>query len=164
MAMSPAPNTSLGFGRASSWPKPSACPCGRGAYQSCCGPLIAGEQLAATAEQLMRSRYSAFALAVRNPQAMEHLLRTHPEAGQTAVARRKALKASCRTVQWISLTILDCQNGGPLDQHGTVTFEARWRDHDRREGVLKECSRFSRGEAGEWLYLEALSLGDLSAG
>ncbi|MFO7628962.1 MAG: YchJ family metal-binding protein [Prochlorococcaceae cyanobacterium] len=126
--------------------------------------MIAGEQLAATAEQLMRSRYSAFALAARDPQAIKHLLRTHPETDQPEAARRKALKASCRNIQWISLAVLDCQNGGPLDQHGTVTFQARWRDRDRREGVLEECSRFSRGEAGEWLYLEALSLGDLPAG
>jgi len=162
--MPQAPNTSLGFGRQSSTPGPAPCPCGAGAYSSCCGPLIAGKQLAATAERLMRSRYTAFALASRNPQAIEHLLRTHPEPGQTEAARRKALKASCRSVQWISLAVLDCQNGGPLDQHGTVTFEARWRDRDRLEGVLKECSRFSRGGSGEWLYLEALSLGDLPAG
>jgi len=162
--MPQAPNTSLGFWRRSSSPGTAACPCGGGAYSCCCGPLIAGEQLAATAEQLMRSRYSAFALAARNPQAIEHLLRTHPEPGQTEAARRKALKASCRSVEWINLVVLDCQNGGPLDQHGTVTFEARWRDRDRQEGVLKECSRFSRGEAGEWLYLEALNLGGLPAG
>jgi hypothetical protein len=31
-------------------------------------------------------------------------------------------------------------------------------------GVLRECSRFGRGESGEWLYLEALSLGEGLAG
>ena len=162
--MPPAPVMPLGFGRQSSSPGPAACPCGGAAYGSCCGPLIAGEQLAVTAEQLMRSRYSAFALAVSDPKAVEHLLRTHPEPGQTAVARRKALNKSCRNIQWLSLKVLDCQNGDPLDQHGTVTFEARWRDCDRREGVLRECSRFGRGESGEWLYLEALSFGDRPAG
>ncbi len=36
------------------------CPCGRPAeYGQCCGPLRAGTALATTAEQLMRSRYSA---------------------------------------------------------------------------------------------------------
>ena len=120
--------------------------------------------MAVTAEQLMRSRYSAFALAASDPEAIEHLLRTHPETGQTAAARRKALKDSCRTIQWLSLKVLDHQNGGPLDQQGTVTFEALWRDRDRREGVLRECSRFGRGESGEWLYLEALSLGNEPAG
>ena len=116
--------------------------------------------MAVTADQLMRARYSAFALGASDPEAIEHLLRTHPETGQTAAARRKALKDSCRNIQWLSLKVLDCQNFGPLDQDGTVTFEARWRDRDRREGVLRECSRFCRGETGEWLYLAALSLGD----
>ena len=154
----------MGFGRQSPLPEAAKCPCGGGAYNRCCGPLIAREQVAVTAQQLMRSRYSAFALAARDPEAVEHLLRTHPETGQTAAARRKAIKESCRNIQWISLKVLDCQDGSPLDQHGTVTFEARWRDRDRREGVLKECSRFGRGESGEWLYLEALSLGDEPTG
>jgi SEC-C motif-containing protein len=126
--------------------------------------LITGEQVAVTAQQLMRSRYSAFALAARDPEAIEHLLRTHPEPGLSAAARRKVLKDSCRTIQWIGLDVLDFENGGPVDQFGTVTFEARWRDRDRREGVLKECSRFGRGESGKWLYLEALSLADDPAG
>ena len=161
--MPPAPAIPLGFGRQSPSPGPAVCPCGGGTYASCCGPLIAGEQVAVTAQQLMRSRFSAFALAARDPQAIEHLLRTHPEAGQTAAARRKALMESCRTIEWLNLKVLDFQNGGPLDQHGSVTFEARWRDRERREGVLKEWSRFGRGESGEWLYLEALSLDEGAA-
>ena len=161
--MPPPPSIPLGFGKRSSCTEPAECPCGGGAYGSCCGPLIAGEQLAVTAQQLMRSRFSAFALAARDPQAIEHLLRTHPAAGQPAAARRKALEESCRTIEWLSLKVLDFQNGGLLDQHGTVTFEARWRDRDRREGVLRECSRFGRGESGEWLYLEALSLDEGAA-
>jgi len=161
--MPPAPAIPLGFGRRSASSEPAQCPCGGGAYNRCCGPLIAGEQLAITAQQLMRSRFSAFALAARDPQAIEHLLRTHLEPGLTEAARRKALMESCRTIHWLSLKVLDFQNGGPLDQHGTVTFEARWRDRERREGVLKECSRFGRGESGEWLYLEALSLDEDAA-
>ena len=90
--MTPVPSAPLGFGQQSSSPEPAACPCGGGAYGSCCGPLIAREQLALTAEQLMRSRYSAFALAASDPKAIEHLLRTHPETAQTAAAHRMALK------------------------------------------------------------------------
>ena len=126
--------------------------------------MIAGKQLAGTAEQLMRSRYSAFALAAKEPQAIEHLLRSHPEPGQPEIVRRKGLKTSSRSLQWIGLSVLETQDGGPLDSHGTVTFEARWRDLEGREGVLRECSRFGRGEAGEWLYLEALSPGDGGGG
>jgi len=159
----PASARPKGFGRPSASSEPAECPCGGGAYASCCGPLISGEQGAVTAEQLMRSRYSAFALGARDPAAIEHLLRTHPEPGQTAAARRKSLQESCRHIQWINLEVLDYNSGGLQDQHGTVTFKARWRDQNQREGVLRECSRFGRGEAGEWLYLEALSLGDIPA-
>jgi len=125
--------------------------------------LIAGAHTAATAEQLMRSRYSAFALAARDFQAIEHLLRTHPDSAQPPAARRRALRASCGSMEWIGLAMLDCESGGPLDQHGTVTFEARWRDRHGREGLLRECSRFGRGECGEWLYLEPLELADAPA-
>jgi uncharacterized protein YchJ len=112
----------------------------------------------------MRSRFSAFALATQEPQALEHLVRTHHHGDQPAAAQRKALRTSFRTIQWLSLTVLDRQHGTQDDQYGTVTFEARWRDRDRREGVLRECSRFGRGAAGEWLYLQALSLDEGPAG
>ncbi|WP_275423743.1 YchJ family protein, partial [Virgisporangium ochraceum] len=49
------------------------CPCGGGPYAACCGPAHGGAP-AATAEALMRSRYSAFALG-----DADYLLRTwHP--------------------------------------------------------------------------------------
>jgi uncharacterized protein YchJ len=64
-----------------------------------------------------RSRYSAFALGASDPEAIEHLLRTHPETGQTSAARRKALKESCRNIQWLSLKVLDCQNGRVIECH-----------------------------------------------
>ena len=39
------------------------CPCGTGfPYTDCCGPLIRGVGHADTAEDLMRSRFTAFAL------------------------------------------------------------------------------------------------------
>ncbi len=42
---------------------PRPCPCGAPApYDACCGPAHRGEAPAATAEALMRSRYSAFVL------------------------------------------------------------------------------------------------------
>ena len=156
--MPPSPASPLGFGPGQPPEPPAAlCPCGGGAYGSCCGPLVAGAQQAATAEQLMRSRYSAFARAARDPRAIEHLLRIHTDPSQPAGARRRALQASCRQLQWIGLTVLAREGGGPRDQQGTVTFAARWRDRAGQEGVLQECSRFGRGAGGEWLYLEAMT-------
>jgi SEC-C motif-containing protein len=43
-------------------PSPAPCPCGGGSFASCCAPFLAGDAVPPSAEQLMRSRYSAFAL------------------------------------------------------------------------------------------------------
>lgn len=40
----------------------SLCPCGNPGFAQCCGPLLAGEMPAPTAERLMRSRYSAYSM------------------------------------------------------------------------------------------------------
>ncbi|MBU6492427.1 MAG: hypothetical protein KGQ45_06600, partial [Burkholderiales bacterium] len=42
---------------------PLDCPCGGGRYAECCGRFIDGGQVPASAEQLMRSRYTAYVLA-----------------------------------------------------------------------------------------------------
>jgi SEC-C motif-containing protein len=41
---------------------PALCPCGGGQYATCCGPFISGAAIPRSAEQLMRSRYSAYTL------------------------------------------------------------------------------------------------------
>jgi uncharacterized protein YchJ len=46
--------------------KPAACPCGGGAFATCCGPYLAGDAIAESAELLMRSRYSAYTLRDEN--------------------------------------------------------------------------------------------------
>jgi SEC-C motif-containing protein len=40
--------------------KPAPCPCGGADFATCCGPFLAGDAIPATAEQLMRSRYTAY--------------------------------------------------------------------------------------------------------
>ena len=65
------------------------CPCGGGLYGRCCGPLHRGEQRALTAEQLMRSRYSAFARG-----EVDYLIATHPEPHVQVSQRRRELQSS----------------------------------------------------------------------
>lgn len=142
-------------GFATSGLKPEqSCPCGGGRYGSCCGPLHRQERMAQTAEQLMRSRYSAFALA-----EVEHLLRTQPSE-EPLPQRRRSLEATCRQLRWRRLVLLATEAGGPDDLEGTVTFEAHYSAGGQR-GVLRERSRFGRVggcAGGAWLYLEALEL------
>ena len=57
------------------------CPCGGGSFKECCVPSLAAEDWPPTAEALMRSRYTAFALG-----DADHLWRTwHPRTRPPAV-------------------------------------------------------------------------------
>ena len=127
------------------------CPCGGECYATCCEPFHLGTARPETAEQLMRSRYSAFS---RN--LIDYLIETHPSPEPMA-ERRQALKASNRGVRWTRLRISASEAGGSADLSGTVTFEAHYRQSGQTH-VLRECSRFGReGEdlVRRWLYLAA---------
>lgn len=120
-----------------------ACPCGNGAssYASCCEPLHDGVRDAATAEELMRSRYCAYAKG-----NADYLFRTwHPRTRPPSVAID-------HEVSWSGLQISDVMAGGADDQRGEVEFTARY-SRAGRPGVLHERSRFER-RAGRWFYLD----------
>lgn len=118
------------------------CPCGSGrAYPDCCGPLLAGTELPATAQQLMRSRYTAYTRG-----DADYLRATwHP------ITRHQDLTVDT-TVRWLGLKIIATAAGGPDDQHGTVEFVARYKIGGRAHR-LHEQSRFTR-EQGRWFYVD----------
>ena len=115
------------------------CPCGSGErYDACCGPIVRNERPADTAEELMRSRFAAYALG-----DVDHVFRSwHP------ATRPDALDALPR-LDWRGLEILDVQDGGPEDADGVVEFRAV-----HAHGDVHERSRFTR-RAGRWVYLDA---------
>jgi SEC-C motif domain protein len=123
------------------------CPCGSGlTLDECCGRLHDGTATAATAEQLMRSRYSAFVLG-----GTGYLLETwHP----TTRPRTLALDD---TVRWTGLDVVATTGGGPLETAGTVEFRAHY-VAGGSAGVQHEHSRFVRDD-GRWRYLDGVSLG-----
>ena len=131
----PAP---LGAGLDGSGP----CPCDRDAtYAACCRPLLHGRE-AETAEQLMRSRYTAFAVG-----DLAHVFRTwHPRTRP-----RDLTLPTDRS--WTGLRVLSTRDGGSGDETGTVEFAATY---ETRSGtaVQHEVSRFGR-RARRWVYLEA---------
>ncbi len=120
-------------------------------YKICCEPFHRGEQRAVTAEQLMRSRYSAFALAEVN-----YLLATHLDLQIPLAQRRKELRNNCREVRWFGLKIKAVEAGGVDDFEGTVTFEATFEAGGQRH-VMTETSLFQRKDGelkGNWLYIK----------
>ncbi|MFF7636776.1 YchJ family protein [Kitasatospora sp. NPDC008050] len=120
------------------------CPCGLpAAYADCCRRLHRGEAQAATAEQLMRSRFSAF---VVNDGA--YLLRSwHPRT-------RPAVVDFDAGLHWRRLEILGSTEGGAFHQEGTVEFVAHYVEQNL-DGRLHEKSRFVRHE-GAWVYLDGV--------
>lgn len=118
------------------------CPCLSGeTYAGCCGKYHSGAGTAPTAEALMRSRYSAFAIGDR-----QYLLDTwHPST-------RPADLELDAELQWRRLDIVETSAGGPLDDRGVVHFRAHYRSGAAR-GVQEETSRFVR-ISGDWLYLD----------
>lgn len=120
------------------------CPCLSGElYAGCCGRFHSGAADAPTAEQLMRSRYSAFAVGDAG-----YLLRTwHPDT-------RPAVLELDVDMEWRRLDILSTSRGGPLDTEGIVEFKAWFRQAGER-GSLHETSSFRRINR-RWYYLEAV--------
>lgn len=130
------------FGDLPATPARGPCPCGRaGSYESCCGRLHRGEARAATAEDLMRSRYAAFAVGDR-----AYLLRTwHP-------ATRPADLRLDPTQRWTGLEVTASAAGGPGDRDGEVTYRAAF-SAQGRAGSFVERARFARrGRA--WVYVD----------
>ena len=114
------------------------CPCSSGLpVDECCGPLLDGRRTAATAEQLMRSRYTAFALG-----DAAHLVATwHPRTRPGRLELDPGMR-------WTGLEILDTVDGSAFHPTGVVEFRASYRG-----GELRERSRFERVE-GLWVYVD----------
>ncbi|MFI2287911.1 YchJ family protein [Streptomyces niveus] len=120
----------------------SPCLCGLPAsYGECCGRFHATTAAAPTAERLMRSRYSAFAVG-NEPYLLSSW---HPATRPTRVDLDPAMR-------WAGLEILATTEGSAFHTTGTVTFRARYTRRGE-EGALHERSRFERHE-GAWVYVD----------
>lgn len=122
------------------------CPCDSGQdFADCCRPLLGGAP-AATAEALMRSRYTAFVQG-----DIAHLERTNaPEVG--AAFNRADTERAARETEWKDMAVRAVTGGGPEDETGEVEFQA----HCKRRGewvVYHELASFRR-EAGRWVYVK----------
>lgn len=119
------------------------CLCGSGLdYSQCCAPYHTGDKNAGTAEILMRSRFTAYAL-----RDSTYLLATWDVS-----KRPDNIDFSKERAEWQSLEIIDCKKGGPADSKGLVEFKAYYR-LDGEEHVLHELSRFKKS-GGRWFYLD----------
>jgi len=125
----------------------NTCPCGTGlAYEECCGPIIDGTQSASSAEQLMRSRYTAYA-----KQDIKYIYSSlhpkHREGFDEKVTRQWA-----KNSEWQNLEIVDTDGGGEDDTEGTVEFIAMFTEGGLRK-EHHELASFKKDE-GRWYFVD----------
>lgn len=126
-----------------------ACPCCSGlAFAHCCEPILTGKCDALTAQQLMRSRYTAFTQA-----NVDYLLRSHA-TNTRPVRERKNIEKWAKSVVWMGLTILKAEAGEANDEKGYVEFQATFLENGK-PGQIHEKSLFYR-ENGKWVYVSGV--------
>jgi len=125
----------------------SLCPCkSRFSYAECCMPYHYGRTKPETAEQLMRSRYSAYFFRLS-----DYLYETtHPDTRSSDL--RKQLEETIHAVNWKFLRIIETSKGGKDDKVGKVEFVADYFLNGEPQ-ELHERSRYKRYK-GAWRYLD----------
>jgi len=121
------------------------CPCGKTRnYQECCGQAHSNPSFIKTAEDLMRSRYSAFTLA-NGP----YLIETHHSETRKHVDEKEIVDWA-KSVKWERLEIMNKSQGLENDDMGTVEFKAYFKEKGK-PSYIHENSLFKR-EYGVWKY------------
>lgn len=123
------------------------CPCDSGKdYKDCCKDIITGVRKAETAEDLMRSRYAAYALA-----EVDHIINSTHQS-QRESNDRDEIKKWAEKSEWLGLQIINCERGGREDQDGIVEFKAHYSDHTMRM-EHHEIAEFRRVD-GDWFFYD----------
>ncbi|HEY4122590.1 MAG TPA: YchJ family metal-binding protein [Byssovorax sp.] len=133
--------------------KPKTCPCHSGrAYAGCCAPLHRGERAAATPEELMRSRYAAFALGLGD-YLVDTLAGAHEDRALPRAALVEQLRRAHETQRFQGLEIAWTDERA---SEGDVLFVARI-FVEGKDRSFAELSTFTR-EDGAWRYASGVSV------
>ena len=117
------------------------CYCGSNIrFQDCCEPLIKGLHKAATAEVLMRSRYSAYAT-----HEADYLVAT-THISQRMYHTKMEILNWATTNKWLQLEIINTTEN-------TVEFKAYFLDNKLQNHIHHELSTFIV-ENGSWFYVD----------
>lgn len=112
-------------------------------FEQCCEPFILGKQVPETAEQLMRSRYSAYAT-----DAAEYIRNTYAKKEQVNHPASE-ISAFAQFADFIKLEVVRTEQGSEYDY---VEFIAHYlAQHTHHQ--LHERSRFIK-EHDQWRYLD----------
>jgi SEC-C motif-containing protein len=117
------------------------CYCGSNAsIEDCCQVYLKGIEKAPTAEALMRSRYSAYAIG-----DADYLVATTHSSTRNLHIKEDILEWS-QSNQWLKLEVL-------ASTETTVKFKAYYSDYQGKSQVHQEHSTFVL-ENGSWFYVD----------
>jgi len=116
-------------------------------YLQCCEPFHQGLQdksvLPKTAQQLIRSRYSAYVLKLENYLLFTWHVSTRP--AELALMGEENIK-------WLGLQVKSIEAGLAGDSNGKVKFVARYKKNGTATRI-HEISRFIK-EQDQWFYVD----------
>ena len=116
-------------------------------FENCCQSFISELAKPKTAEELMRSRYSAYVIV-----AVEYLIRsTHPSSRKFYNA--EDIEQWAKSSRWQKLEIISKSDGEAKDKKGTVEFKAYFIDENGQAQIHHEHSNF-RKELGKWFFVD----------
>jgi len=122
-----------------------ACICLSGkTYQSCCQPFHLNKSYPDTAEKLMRSRFVAFEMHLKNYVMESWCSDTRPVEFEFT-----------QGLKWTNLVINKSKKGRKKDKEGWVTFTAYYQLNGQLSS-LYEKSHFTRNQQGHWQYVDGL--------
>jgi SEC-C motif domain protein len=125
------------------------CPCQSALqYCACCQPYHLGQAQAATAEILMRARYSAYVQG-----AIDFLVASTLPAVRTSTLWID-YESTHKSINWIGLKVLRVQQGSAHDKIGKVEFRADYLQAGV-QAIHHELSRFRRFQ-GNWCYVDGI--------
>ena len=127
-------------------PRVATCYCDSGKpFAQCCEPFLLMKEKPKSVKQLVRARYSAYAIGAGKHR--EFLIRTwHPQTARNI----NITDVSNDNFTWKGLEIIKAEQKGDL---GRVEFKAFYAQDDGTEHVHHERAMFHRIK-GLWLYVE----------
>jgi SEC-C motif-containing protein len=126
----------------------SACPCGlKPEYEKCCKPFIVGKSKPQTAEDLLRSRYSAFV-----KKDINYIKSTHHKS-TISDFDEKEITEWAENSEWMGLEVKRKEQGGESELSGNIEFVAKYK-YKGETHVHHEISEFKK-EDNDWYFVDA---------
>jgi len=118
-------------------------------FSQCCQPCIQGKKKVATAETLLRSRYTAFVIG-----DVDYIIRTQHSRTKDQAARDE-IETWAKQSEWHGFTLIQTEGGAESDSKGILQFCAKYRPHnEKRVREHYENALFEK-ENGEWRFVDS---------